>query len=79
MERDGASWSKLEQKEAKADRKWIRKWSGWWAKRSGRKWRREGAGLEQNRILRLLVGLGEIFQHEKTHAHDSAGTTGCYR
>ena len=79
MERDGAIGRELEQKEAKAVRKRIRKWSGYWAKRSGRRWTREGAGLEQKRIPPWLVGLGEIFQNKQAHAHDSAGTTGCHR
>ena len=51
---------------------WIRRRSGRWMTRCGRGQRREGVGLKQKRILRLLVELGEAFQIKQTR--NSAGT-----
>ena len=43
---------------------WIRRWIGRWMARHGRGRRREGVGLKQKRILRLLADLGKVSQHE---------------
>ena len=43
---------------------WIRRRIGRWMARHGRGRRREGVGLTQKRILRLLADLGKISQLE---------------